>query len=96
MTSKRGVVNHRESSRAQLQQSAVTSPLLLYRMISFILLLCRFFTIAICVTDQYVLDDKVGLGRVFDGIGGLSGGGVSWFVLFNFLVRMEFIHSVDL
>ena len=25
----------------------------------------------------YVLDDSVGLGRRFDGIGGLSGGGVS-------------------
>ena len=25
----------------------------------------------------YVLDDTGGLGRVFDGIGGLSGGGVS-------------------
>uniref|UniRef100_A0A8C6WWP6 Galactocerebrosidase n=1 Tax=Neogobius melanostomus TaxID=47308 RepID=A0A8C6WWP6_9GOBI len=27
--------------------------------------------------EDYVLDDKGGLGRVFDGIGGLSGGGVS-------------------
>uniref|UniRef100_A0A8C5CME6 Galactocerebrosidase n=1 Tax=Gadus morhua TaxID=8049 RepID=A0A8C5CME6_GADMO len=57
---------------------------LLYRMISFILLLCRFFTIAICVTDQYVLDDKVGLGRVFDGIGGLSGGGATSRLLVNY------------
>uniref|UniRef100_A0A8C5CNN2 Galactocerebrosidase n=1 Tax=Gadus morhua TaxID=8049 RepID=A0A8C5CNN2_GADMO len=53
-------------------------------MISFILLLCRFFTIAICVTDQYVLDDKVGLGRVFDGIGGLSGGGATSRLLVNY------------
>lgn len=28
--------------------------------------------------DNYVLDDKSGLGRTFDGIGGLSGGGVSF------------------
>ncbi|CAL8291727.1 unnamed protein product [Gadus morhua 'NCC'] len=53
-------------------------------MISFILLLCQFFTIAICVTDQYVLDDKVGLGRVFDGIGGLSGGGATSRLLVNY------------
>ena len=26
--------------------------------------------------DIYTLDDSPGLGRVFDGIGGLSGGGV--------------------
>lgn len=29
------------------------------------------------VSAQYVVDDSVGLGRRFDGIGGLSGGGVS-------------------
>ena len=27
--------------------------------------------------ESYILDDSVGLGRRFDGIGGLSGGGVS-------------------
>ena len=27
--------------------------------------------------QTYVLDDRPGLGRLFDGIGGLSGGGVS-------------------
>ena len=27
--------------------------------------------------NPYILDDTGGLGRVFDGIGGLSGGGVS-------------------
>ena len=26
----------------------------------------------------YVIDDSVGLGRMFNGIGGLSGGGVSY------------------
>ena len=26
--------------------------------------------------DIYILDDSPGLGRIFDGIGGLSGGGV--------------------
>ena len=29
------------------------------------------------VRAQYVVDDSPGLGRRFDGIGGLSGGGVS-------------------
>ena len=28
------------------------------------------------VRADYTLDDSVGLGRMFDGIGGLSGGGV--------------------
>jgi len=27
---------------------------------------------------EYVVDDSVGLGRMFNGIGGLSGGGVSY------------------
>ena len=27
-------------------------------------------------SQTYVLDDSIGLGRQFDGIGGLSGGGV--------------------
>lgn len=31
----------------------------------------------LCFSLTYVLTDKEGLGRVFDGIGGLSGGGVS-------------------
>ena len=40
------------------------------------------FTLLITAIDhhvraEYILDDTVGLGRVFDGIGGLSGGGVS-------------------
>ena len=40
------------------------------------------FTLLIATIDHhvradYMLDDSVGLGRVFDGIGGLSGGGVS-------------------
>lgn len=30
--------------------------------------------------QTYVLDDTVGLGRRFDGIGGLSGGGVSLYL----------------
>ena len=29
-----------------------------------------------CAADTYVLDDSSGLGRVFDGIGAISGGGV--------------------
>lgn len=31
----------------------------------------------LCSCQTYYLSDKAGLGRVFDGIGGLSGGGVS-------------------
>ncbi len=41
---------------------------------------CLFVLIALCsgaAAQTYVLDDTGGLGRVFDGIGGLSGGGVS-------------------
>lgn len=34
--------------------------------------------IHLCVAEMYVLDDRFGLGRRFDGIGGLSGGGVSY------------------
>lgn len=39
----------------------------------YVLLMCFIF----CRGDDYALDDKTGLGRTFDGIGGLSGGGVS-------------------
>lgn len=35
------------------------------------------FPLNVCFSETYVLNDKEGLGRVFDGIGGLSGGGVS-------------------
>lgn len=34
--------------------------------------------IRLCVAEMYVLDDRFGLGRRFDGIGGLSGGGVGY------------------
>lgn len=40
-------------------------------------LLVVLFLAADRVRAAYVLDDSVGLGRRFDGIGGLSGGGVS-------------------
>ena len=30
------------------------------------------------VCAVYVIDDSIGLGRMFNGIGGLSGGGVSY------------------
>lgn len=36
-----------------------------------------FLSLPICACQPYYLSDKAGLGRVFDGIGGLSGGGVS-------------------
>ena len=36
------------------------------------------FTLSVVESDDtYTLDDSPGLGRMFDGIGGLSGGGVS-------------------
>lgn len=35
------------------------------------------FSLQFCSFNNYALNDKEGLGRVFDGIGGLSGGGVS-------------------
>ncbi len=42
---------------------------------------CVFLSISLCISiclgEDYDLDDKTGLGRSFDGIGGLSGGGVS-------------------
>ncbi|KAL5460123.1 hypothetical protein EMCRGX_G033550 [Ephydatia muelleri] len=43
--------------------------------VSVVLLLLGFFSSIQCQT--YVLDDSVGLGRRFDGIGGLSGGGAT-------------------
>lgn len=43
------------------------------------------------VCANYVVDDSVGLGRMFNGIGGLSGGGVSNTIYAsNFC---QFIHS---
>lgn len=33
-------------------------------------------SVPLCVCQTYYLSDKAGLGRVFDGVGGLSGGGV--------------------
>lgn len=41
---------------------------------------CLLFIVSLslrCCAEFYVIDDKIGLGREFDGIGGLSGGGVS-------------------
>ena len=44
--------------------------------------LLRIFAVLFCAqqqlaTGKYMIDDTLGLGRRFDGIGGLSGGGVS-------------------
>ncbi|XP_030626574.1 galactocerebrosidase [Chanos chanos] len=38
----------------------------------------------LCAAEFYVLDDRVGLGRRFDGIGGLSGGGATSRLLVNY------------
>ncbi|MCJ8743896.1 hypothetical protein PDJAM_G00099610 [Pangasius djambal] len=40
--------------------------------------------IHLCVTEMYILDDRIGLGRRFDGIGGLSGGGATSRLLINY------------
>ncbi|XP_046874238.1 galactocerebrosidase isoform X1 [Hypomesus transpacificus] len=49
-----------------------------------VLSLCSCLIIDICTSESYVLDDKIGLGRVFDGIGGLSGGGATSRLLVNY------------
>uniref|UniRef100_A0A673KG89 Galactocerebrosidase n=1 Tax=Sinocyclocheilus rhinocerous TaxID=307959 RepID=A0A673KG89_9TELE len=43
-----------------------------------------FLCISICLGEDYDLDDKTGLGRSFDGIGGLSGGGATSRLLVNY------------
>lgn len=42
----------------------------------FSLILILFYFIESNVGDEYIFDDSVGLGRVFDGVGAISGGGV--------------------
>uniref|UniRef100_A0A672JXY2 Galactocerebrosidase n=1 Tax=Sinocyclocheilus grahami TaxID=75366 RepID=A0A672JXY2_SINGR len=37
-----------------------------------------------CSAESYVIDDRIGLGREFDGIGGLSGGGATSRLLVNY------------
>ncbi|XP_056620631.1 galactocerebrosidase [Triplophysa dalaica] len=37
-----------------------------------------------CFAEFYVIDDRIGLGREFDGIGGLSGGGATSRLLINY------------
>lgn len=36
-----------------------------------------FIFISVCLGQDYDIDDTTGFGRSFDGIGGVSGGGVS-------------------
>ncbi|XDV43033.1 hypothetical protein PO909_011585 [Leuciscus waleckii] len=43
-----------------------------------------FLCISVCLGEDYDLDDKIGLGRSFDGIGGLSGGGATSRLLVNY------------
>ncbi|XP_047467570.1 galactocerebrosidase isoform X2 [Mugil cephalus] len=43
-----------------------------------------FLSFNVCSSQTYVLNDKGGLGRVFDGIGGLSGGGATSRLLINY------------
>lgn len=50
--------------------------------------LCALLLISACITlttaEQYSIGDQAGLGRVFDGIGGLSGGGATSRLLINY------------
>ncbi|XP_071221550.1 galactocerebrosidase isoform X1 [Salvelinus alpinus] len=52
--------------------------------LSFAIALCFSLCFDLCIAESYVLDDKVGLGRTFDGIGGLSGGGATSRLLVNY------------
>ncbi|XP_074516793.1 galactocerebrosidase isoform X2 [Sebastes fasciatus] len=47
-----------------------------------VVVLC--LSVSLCSSQSYVLDDKEGLGRTFDGIGGLSGGGATSRLLVNY------------
>ncbi|XP_029543555.1 galactocerebrosidase isoform X1 [Oncorhynchus nerka] len=52
--------------------------------LSFAVALCFSLFFDLCIAESYVLDDKIGLGRTFDGIGGLSGGGATSRLLVNY------------
>ncbi|XP_035599267.1 galactocerebrosidase isoform X2 [Oncorhynchus keta] len=52
--------------------------------LSFAIALCFSLCFDLCFAESYVLDDKIGLGRTFDGIGGLSGGGATSRLLVNY------------
>ena len=41
-----------------------------------------------CCMAEYAIDDSVGLGRMFDGIGGLSGGGATSKLLPNYFAQI--------
>ena len=45
--------------------------------------------LAVGVSGDYVVDDTGGVGRMFDGIGGLSGGGVCSLVIHCDLINFE-------
>ncbi|XP_020343291.1 galactocerebrosidase isoform X1 [Oncorhynchus kisutch] len=52
--------------------------------LSFAIALCFSLCFDLSIAESYVLDDKIGLGRTFDGIGGLSGGGATSRLLVNY------------
>ncbi|XP_028995859.1 galactocerebrosidase isoform X2 [Betta splendens] len=52
------------------------------RLVPWVLCLC--LSLRVCCLQTYDLNDKGGLGRVFDGIGGLSGGGATSRLLVNY------------
>lgn len=61
-------------ARALCQSCVFREGVTMNLLLGLLLLSC----IRLCVTERYVLDDRIGLGRRFDGIGGLSGGGVGY------------------
>ncbi|XP_076605748.1 galactocerebrosidase isoform X2 [Chaetodon auriga] len=54
------------------------------RSASTVIVLFLGFSLNFCSCQTYVLNDEEGLGRVFDGIGGLSGGGATSRLLVNY------------
>ncbi|CAB1335486.1 unnamed protein product [Coregonus sp. 'balchen'] len=52
--------------------------------LAFSIALCVCLCFDLCTSESYVLDDTIGLGREFDGIGGLSGGGATSRLLVNY------------
>uniref|UniRef100_A0A671XGY7 Galactocerebrosidase n=1 Tax=Sparus aurata TaxID=8175 RepID=A0A671XGY7_SPAAU len=69
-----------------LQPRAVCSELRVRMDLRFLLVNLLFLgsSLHLCSCQTYVLSDKDGLGRVFDGIGGLSGGGATSRLLVNY------------
>ncbi|XP_060918613.1 galactocerebrosidase isoform X2 [Labrus mixtus] len=62
----------------------VSPVLALILRVSAVLVLTLGAPAALCSSEDYILNDKDGLGREFDGVGGLSGGGATSRLLVNY------------